>query len=487
MKSLVDSAVSGAGSQALPQLSLERRLGELVRKRPITCDMHATVGEVLRLMQQHRVGSVIVLDARGGIAGIFTRKDVLSRVALPQTSPETPIASVMTGQVRSLTVDDTVEDAIMLGSRHGIRHFPVLEHGRVVNVISESDLFAIQRLSVKQLSSSARAANDLDELVIVARDIRALAQALLEHGVAARSLTAMISHLNDVLTARLLDLTARRHDLSLADACWLSFGSEGRSEQTISTDQDNGLIFASTDPARDRPRWLAFAREVNEGLDTCGYPLCKGNIMASNPECCLMLNEWRQRFAFWVERGTPEDLLKANIFFDFRALAGNAGLAEALRGYVIDISRDVTRFHKQLADDILRRRVPLTWLGRIGTERIGSQRVVDLKLRGTAIFVDVARLQSLALGIAETNTRARFEAIAQARKLGAQAGETWSSAFEFLQMLRLRVQLGGGGMVDGQPNKVGLAALNGIDRRMLKESLRVARSLQQRVELDYRV
>jgi len=481
---------AAAALQALPQLSLERKLGAIARRTPVTCGRDATVGEVLRAMQQHRVGSVIVLDADGAIAGIFTRKDVLNRVALPQVGLEAPVAGVMTREVKWLTTDDTIEDAIMLTSRFGIRHVPILEQGRLVSVISESDLFVIQRLSVKQVSSAARAANDYSELEVVAQDIRALARALLDHGVHARSLTALISHLNDVLTARLLDIAARRHGLSLDDACWLSFGSEGRSEQTISTDQDNGLVFNATDPERERPRWLAFAREANDALDACGYPLCKGNIMASNPECCLTLDEWKRRFAFWVEQGTPENLLRANIFFDFRALAGRSDLADDLRAWVTGMSRDVTRFHKQLADDILRRRVPLGWFGRIETETADGKKAVDLKLRGTAIFVDVARLQSLALGIGETGTRRRFEAIAQVRGAGRQAGETWSSAFEFLQMLRLRVQLGGAGnpgTVPGHPNKVELAALNDIDRRMLKESFRVARTLQQRVELDYRV
>jgi CBS domain-containing protein len=148
----------------------------------------------------------------------------------------------------------------------------------------------------------------------------------------------------------------------------------------------------------------------------------------------------------------------------------------------------VPRFHKQLADDILRRSVPLNWFGAIETEKIGKQETVDLKLRGTAIFVDVARLQSLAYGIPETGTRRRFEAIARERGIEPQRGEAWCSAFEFLQMLRLRVQLDGeasAGGVPGHPNKVELAALNDIDRRLLKESLRIARRLQRRVELDY--
>jgi CBS domain-containing protein len=61
--------------------------------------------------------------------------------------------------------------------------------------------------------------------------------------------------------------------MDLGQACWLAFGSEGRGEQTVATDQDNGLVFASTDPARDRSAWLAMAQEVNEALDACGYPL----------------------------------------------------------------------------------------------------------------------------------------------------------------------------------------------------------------------
>ena len=118
-------------------------------------------------------------------------------------------------------------------------------------------------------------------------------------------------------------MLARQCGVDMGQACWLAFGSEGRSEQTISTDQDNGLIFVSDDAERDRPAWLAFAREVNEALDACGYPLCKGNVMASNPECCLTQAEWLARFENWIEHGAPEDLLKASIYFDLRPLAGD--------------------------------------------------------------------------------------------------------------------------------------------------------------------
>ena len=137
----------------------------------------------------------------------------------------------------------------------------------------------------------------------------------------------MISSLNDQLAVRILELAAPKFDLSGVALCWLGMGSEGRSEQTIATDQDNGLIFATDaeDAAPDaiRERLLPFARAVNDAMDRCGYPLCKGGVMASNPRWCASLPEWKAAFANWIDRGDPDSLLAASIFFDFRALWGD--------------------------------------------------------------------------------------------------------------------------------------------------------------------
>jgi CBS domain-containing protein len=195
----------------------------------------------------------------------------------------------------------------------------------------------------------------------------------------------------------------------------------------------------------------------------------------------LTLREWRERFSGWIEHGAPQDLLDASIYFDLRALAGNEQLARELQGEVYEAARRTPRFLKQMALNALIRTPPLNWLGAIDADDRG---MVDLKLRGTAIFVDAARLYSLAHGNAVTSTRARFETAGARMGLAPAEYQAWSGAFEFLQMLRLRVQLEGGGAQD-EPNSIALSSLNDIDRRILKESLRVARSLQQRLQLDY--
>jgi CBS domain-containing protein len=478
-------------SQTLAEQSLETPLGDLVRRAAFGVSADTPLEQALQAMHDKRIGSVLVLGDEGQAHGILTRHDILGRVTLAGVPLSTPIGAVMSSPVHTLTIQHRAQDAALAMSRYGVRHVPVTDDaGRVVGILSERDLFALQRLSLKQVSTAIRAAPDVATLQAVAGDIRRFARNLLGQGVRARQLTELISHLNDVLTERLVAILAAERGVDLGTVCWLAFGSEGRGEQTIATDQDNGIVFVSDDAERDRPALLAFAREVNEALDACGYPLCKGHIMASNPECCRTQAEWMARFAHWIDHGAPEDLLNASIYFDFRPLAGDAALVQPMRELVAREAARNARFMKQMADNALRNGPALTWTGAIDTQSQQGQSVIDLKLHGTALYVDVARLYALAHGVAATGTRARFEAAARAMGAQPQESEAWIGGFEYLQLLRLQVQLDRASREavdasDGNPNLVDVAALNDIDRRVLKESLRVARRLQQRIEMDY--
>lgn len=467
-------------SQTLAEQSLETPLGELGLRAPVTCRPGTPLREALAEMHKRRIGSIIVTDGEGGVAGILTRYDVLGRVALAEVPLDAPVGQVMVQPVHVLTAAHTAQDAALLMSRHGIRHLPVTRDGAVVGVVSERDLFAMQRLSLKQVSTAIRGAADVATLKLVAQDIRRFARNLLSQGVQARQLTALVSHLNDVLTQRLLDLLAPRHGVALESLCWLALGSEGRSEQTVATDQDNALILPDGISSEERARALAVGRSVNLALAECGYPLCRGGVMAGEPRCCLTLREWRERFSQWIEHGAPQDLLNASIYFDLRPLAGDTGLAERLHEEVMESARRTPRFLKQLALNATAHGAPLNWLGGIDTAEDGT---VDLKLQGTAIFVDAARIYSLAHGVAATNTRERLEAVGARLGLAPSEYEAWVGGFEFLQMLRLRIQLEG--EEGAHPNRAAPSALNDIDRRILKESFRLARLLQQRLRLDY--
>jgi CBS domain-containing protein len=468
-------------AHAMTQQTLDSPLAQLITKPPISCATQTPLREALETMHQARIGSMLVVDTAGHPLGILTRHDILSRVTLPGVALDTPIEHVMVQPVLTLTSEHTAQDAVLLMSRHGIRHVAVTRNGAAAGMVSERDLFAMQRQTLNGVSTELRCARDLGELQVASKGIRRLTRSLLGQGVQARQLTTMISHLNDVLTERLLHIQAEAHGIDLNRLCWLCLGSEGREEQTISTDQDNALILANDTAPETREAVRAFAYSVNLALETCGFPLCKGGIMAGEAACCLTLDEWHERFRHWIAQGSPEHLLNASIYFDFRPLAGDFSLADALRESVRQSAIKTPRFLKQMALNALTRKAPLNWRGAIDSDPHG---MLDLKLRGTAIFVDAARIYSLAHGVEETNTQRRLEAVGLLLKLAKTEYDAWVSGFEFLQMLRLRIQLL---REDSNipPNEIQVASLNEIDRRILRESIKVAHRLQQRLQLDY--
>jgi CBS domain-containing protein len=317
-----------------------------------------------------------------------------------------------------------------------------------------------------------------------------LGESLLAQGIGAENLTQVIAALNDRLTQRILDVTAPRYDLSGITMAWIALGSEGRYEQTFSTDQDNALIFAADalDADAVRGRLLPFAQAVNRLLDACGFPLCKGNIMAGNPDLCLSKEEWQMRFAQWIDNPTPDALLKASIFFDLRALWGEASLVDGLRQGLLRQVREARLFLRMLASNALATRAPLGFFGGLVTAAgDGGERTIDLKGQGTRLFIDAARVQALAYGIASTNTAARMRAAGP--QLGVKPEETDAAidSFHFLLLLRLRHQGGPEGRVAGEPNRIDPHALNELDRRILKEAMRHAATVQERLRLDYQL
>ncbi|GAB4122773.1 MAG: DUF294 nucleotidyltransferase-like domain-containing protein [Sideroxydans sp.] len=475
------------------QQSLASPLSAVIRRPPITCAPDTPLRAVLETLHQQRIGSMVAVDDEGRPLGILTLHDVLDRIAIPQVSLDQPVINVMSTRLSTLPPQALAHDAALLMARHGFRHVLVVEHEKLVGLVSEKDLFALQRVGLRQIGSTIRRAHSIEELRQAAADIRRMARNMLAQGVAPEQLTQFISTFNDLLTARVVALECRARGFTETEQshqfCWMALGSEGRFEQTLNTDQDNALIFA-VPPGKTademRAALLPLAQRVNQALAQCGFPLCKGEIMASNPRWCLSLEEWKRTFSAWIGGGSPETLLNASIFFDFRPLYGAEHLATGLRSWLLQTTRDNSRFLHLMAANALRNRPPL---GVVRDFVVGKGNTLDLKLNGITPFVDAARIFALAAGVPETNTVQRLRASAAHLKLPDAEIEAWTDALMFIQMLRLRHH-------DEMTAQVGAAALdnlivpetlNDLDRRILKEAFRQARKLQARLALEYQL
>ncbi len=474
------------------QQSLTSPLSAIIKRAPVTCSAGASVREVLTLMHEQRVGSMIAVDAGGRPLGILTLPDVLERIALPQIDLDQPVINIMTTELTWLPPQAPAYEAALTMARLGFRHVLVVENDRLKGLVSEKDLFALQRVGLRQIGSAIRHATGTEALQQAARDIRRMAHNMMAQGVTAEQLTQFISTFNDLLTARVVELEYAASGIvssGLAERlCWMALGSEGRFEQTLSTDQDNALIFVADEGMTAdemRQKMLPVARRINETLALCGFPLCRGNVMASNPQWCLSLDEWKKTFSGWIVNGTPEALLHASIFFDFRPVYGENKLAEELRQWLCRVAAENSRFLHQMAENAMSIRPPL---GVVRDFVVGREHTLDLKLNGITPFVDAARIFSLASGVAHTSTLQRLRHSAAKLKIHPAEIEAWIDAFLFIQVLRLRHHDEGRelGLSDEElDNRIDPEALHELDRRILKEAFRQARKLQARLALEY--
>lgn len=336
-----------------------------------------------------------------------------------------------------------------------------------------------------ELVGELQALNDLQAAPAFAQHLRAYLLTAAGSGLDGLAATRLISVFNDRLTARIIELTARRHRLPPVAWCWLALGSEGRHEQTFVTDQDNGLIFNATseqEAAALRQIFLPFAQEVNQHLAACGFALCTGQIMAGNPAWCLSFEEWRGQFIDWVRRPEPEALLNASIFFDLRPLFGELTLGEKLRTLLLSMTVATPSFQHLMAANALQVDVPLNFRGEIA---LAEGDVVDLKKYGSRIFVDAARIFALSTGSQAVNTAERLAQAGASVGLPAAEIAAVDAAFSHILRLRLRQQIEA--EARGEPGGYGLkpAELHDVDRAILREALKQAKRLQQRLKLNY--
>ena len=116
-----------------------------------------TVLEALGVMAKHDVGAVLVLDA-DKLVGIFSERDYARKVVLAgRSSKESRVAEVMTAQVVCVSPDRSINECMALMTNKRLRHLPVVDHKRVVGVVSIGDLVKAtiddQQFTITQLQS----------------------------------------------------------------------------------------------------------------------------------------------------------------------------------------------------------------------------------------------------------------------------------------------------------------------------------------------
>lgn len=472
------------------QYSLDTTLRELALQQPVACSAATPLRDAVRRMHEQHVGSIVIVDEDERPAGIFTLRD-LRRVVADGESLEQPISALMTQRPFHLPPEASAFDAALAMTERHIAHVCLVEHERLVGVVSERDLFSLQRVDLVHLARTIRHAGRIETLVALRSDIRLLVERMLAHGASSTQITQLVTLLNDHTVCRVIELVLEELGDPGVPFSWLCFGSEGRREQTLHTDQDNGILFEADCPEQAehmRQRLLPVARRINQRLAECGFALCRGNIMAGNPELCLSRREWAQRFAAFVREATPESLLASSIYFDLRVVWGDEqGCAQLRRQLLADVA-DNSLFQRLLAANALRHRPPLGRFRDFVVARKGAEKdTFDLKEEGLTPFVDGARLLALAHGVEDSSTLRRFAELVRLEVIDAQDGAAYEEAYHFIQQARLQLHQQQAAQNLPLSNRLDPDSLNHLDRRILRESFRQAQRLQASLALRYQL
>lgn len=472
------------------QYSLDTRLGELAMRQPIGCAPETPLRDAVRLMHEQHVGSIVILDPQRRPQGIFTLRD-LRRVVADGIDLAQPISALMTTAPFHLPPDASAFDAAIAMTERHIAHVCLVENEQLCGVISERDLFSLQRVDLVHLARTIRHAGKIETLAGLRSDIRLLVDRMLAHGASSTQITHIITLLNDHTVCRVIELTLEEKGDPGVPFTWLCFGSEGRREQTLHTDQDNGILFEASDAAEAaaiRGRLLPLAAEINQRLAQCGFTLCKGNIMAGNPELCLSRQEWSRRFAGFIHEATPENLLGSSIYFDLRSVWGPTEGCEHLRSELLERVAGNSLFQRMLAENALRQRPPVGRFRDFVVARSGADKdTLDLKVQGLTPFVDGARLLALANGVGAVGTLERLRALISRGVIEALDGAAFEEAYHFIQQTRMQQHQLQARDELPYSNRLDPDSLNLLDRRILRESFRQAQRLQSSLATRYQL
>jgi CBS domain-containing protein len=446
----------------------------LLRGPAVRVPRDALVGDAARLMAERSVSSVLV---DSDPPGIVTDRDFRRRVLAAGRGPETPVMEVSSAPLKTVSADCPIYEAWRILLDAGCHHLPVTRNGGIIGVLSATDLLKCTAAGPVAVMKRVERLGDRAALPGYAEKVAEMASSLFNGGLEPTVIGGFVARLNDTLITRILRWAEADLGPPPVPYAWLVFGSEGRMEQMVLTDQDNALVWGEDVPEA-RPYFEALAERAIADLQAAGFPRCPGGYMATRWQGPLA--GWEERFRGWLERPTPQALLEASIFFDFRAVHGHLDVS-ALRGVAAKAAGART-FLSAMAKSAVTFAPP----GGLGFRLRSESSQFDMKLKGISPIVFLARVYGLESASRTSNTLDRLRAAVAAGLIEQDTCETLSEAYRFLLRVRLRCQIRAISEGKTPSNMVSLAELSSMERSRVRDAFRAIEVWQERASYHYR-
>jgi CBS domain-containing protein len=116
------------------------RIEEIMTSAVVTAPAEASAVEVARLMRDHRVGSVVVVDPAGSPVAMITDRDVAVRLFAEGADPSSPVGEHASRPLVCGEPEMELEEAAALMANHRVRRLPVVREGKLVGIVSLDDV-----------------------------------------------------------------------------------------------------------------------------------------------------------------------------------------------------------------------------------------------------------------------------------------------------------------------------------------------------------
>jgi CBS domain-containing protein len=457
-----------------------RSVGSLVRRPPVTCEAGTSVADAAAQMARERVSCLLIDTGIGW--GILTDRDLRARVVAAQRDPRaTQVAEVMTYPATTVPPDTMAGEVMLRMLEGGFHHFPIEEEGRIVGVVTDTDLMGLGRHTPFATKSGIERARDRDEAVAAARDLPSVVTALVDASADPVEIGHIVGLTIDALTRRLLQIGIDRAGEPPVPWAWLALGSAARQEQAVHTDQDHALAYDPQGRSEDEidPYFAELAEFVTAGLEAAGIPRCNGDAMAANRALRKSVEGWRRAFHNWMAEPGATGSVLLSIVFDYRRVMGPLD-AESPLDEIIRTVPGHPQFMRHLSRRALDERPPTGFFRDLVVQAKGEHAGrFDIKHGGITIIGNLARAYAIGAGLTEKRTLARLRAAQAAGVIDEDLLAGLEESFRFLWDVRLQHHVARLRAGEEPDDFVDPTELGPVTRHGLKEAFKVIMRAQR--------
>ncbi|MBL4594567.1 MAG: CBS domain-containing protein [Flavobacteriales bacterium] len=472
-------------------LAFTGQVGDLAHNEIKTVNLNCSLAQASRLLINPTINYLVVLRKNIPV-GIVTQQHFptskTNNNEFYNDSDYEFVSKIMDTRLISVQKNKPVFDTLIFMLKHNINSLLVMDGKKSIGVISQQDWLSVQINYPTQIIKKIRESDSIKKISALRVDSKKVIWDTFIKEENAVSLTNIITVVNDAIGKRIQQIAIAEMEMQGKGTppvkfAWIGMGSEGRKAQTIRSDQDNGIIFENVpeNEYENVKNWfLEFAEIVVNGLHECGFPLCTGNIMATNPELCNSIDIWKEQFEFIITKATTQQLLEASIYFDFRCIYGKEELANELWEFLFESMKIHNFFMRHFSENLLEASRPPVrkWRWRFPSFFKIAPPPFDIKREGTAPLDAAIRLLALHNEIKETNTLKRLQAILEKGNMHKSLADSVHVAFDFILKLRFKLEFTMDTEIKSFNHTVDPKDLSQIELRKLKDTLKTIYEVQ---------